>query len=240
MPLLRSILFTLLFYPGTLVYVLATLAAGPFGSGAVQAVVHGWAAFHHVLVRHVLGIRFEMRGQIPPGPHLIAIKHQAMVETVEALRLADTPVVVMKRELTTIPLFGRVAQLYGVIGVDREAGASALREMMVQAKQAIAKGRPVVIFPEGTRVRPGEQPELKPGFAGLYRALGLPVVPIALDSGLIWPRTWVKRPGVIHLVVGETIPAGLKRKEAETRVHSAINALEVSPAGGPQASPPPR
>ncbi|MFC7536262.1 lysophospholipid acyltransferase family protein [Sphingomonas sp. GCM10030256] len=240
MAVLRSLLFTLLFYPGTLLYVLATLAVSPFGSRPVQAVVHGWAAFHHVLVRHVLGIRFEMQGSIPPGPHLIALKHQAMVETIEALQLADTPVVVMKRELTVIPLFGPVAVLYGVIGVDREAGASALREMMVQAKEAIAKGRPVVIFPEGTRVPPGEQPPLKPGFAGLYRALGLPVVPVALDSGRIWPRSLVKQPGVIHLLLGETIPPGLKRDEVERRVHAAINALEVSSAAGPQASPPQR
>ena len=225
MALLRSLLFTLLFYPGTLVYVLTVIAVSPLGSGPVRRVVHGWSDFHHWLVRHVLRIRFVWEGEIPAGPDLIAVKHQAMVETVESLRFARTPVVVMKKELTQIPLFGWVTLRYGVIGVDRDAGASALREMMAKGKQAAAEGRPVVIFPEGTRVPPGEQPPLRPGFAGLYRALGLPVVPVALDSGRLWSRGLVKRPGTIHVKVGEMIPAGLKRDEIEARVHAAINAI---------------
>ena len=125
-----------------------------------------------------------------------------------------------------VPLLGPTMKRFGVIGVDRAAGASALREMMQRGKQAIAEGRPVVIFPEGTRVPVGATPELRAGFAGLYRALGLPVVPLAHDSGKVWPRGLVKRPGVIRLKVGETIPAGLKRGEIEARVHAAINALE--------------
>ena len=226
---LRSALFALLFYLGTLLYVLAVFAVSPFGSRPVRAVVHGWSDYHHLLVHYLLGIRWQIDGTIPPGPYLIAIKHQAMVETVECLRLADTPVVVMKRELTQIPLFGWVTLRFGVIGVHREAGASALREMMALGKKAIADGRPVLIFPEGTRVPVGEPPELKPGFAGLYRALGLPVVPVALDSGRLWPRGLVKRRGTIHVLVGEVIPPGLKRAEVEARVHQAINALELAP-----------
>ena len=225
MALIRSILFALLFYPGTILFVLAILLATPFGDRPVQALVRGWALFHYGLVRHVLGIRFEWDGKIPDGPFLIAPKHQAMVEAVDTLRFARTPVVVMKRELTTMPLWGKAARLYGVIGVDRDAGAKALREMMVEAKAAAAQGRPVIIFPEGTRVAVGEAPPLRPGFAGLYRALGLPVVPVALDSGRLWPRGFVKRPGVIHFKVGEIIPAGLKRDEVEARVYAAINAL---------------
>lgn len=225
MALLRSLLFSLLFYPGTLLYVLTVIAVSPFGNSPVQRVVHAWSGFHHWLVKNVLGIRFEWEGEIPTGPFLIAVKHQAMVETVEALRFARTPVVVMKKELTQIPLFGWVTLRYGVIGVDREAGASALRAMMARGKQAVAEGRPIVIFPEGTRVAPGDRPPLRPGFAGLYRALGLPVVPVALDSGRVWPRGLVKRSGTIRFRVGETIPAGLKRDDVEGRVHAAINAL---------------
>ena len=96
MAALRSLLFFLLFYPGTLIYVLAVIAVSPIGTPPVRRVVHGWSDFHHWLVRHVLGIRFEWDGEIPDGPFLIAVKHQAMVETVEALRFARTPVVVMK------------------------------------------------------------------------------------------------------------------------------------------------
>lgn len=225
MAALRSALFALLFYPGTLVYVLSVIAVSPFGDRPVQAVVRAWSGFHHFLVRNVLGIRTVVEGTIPPGSYLIAIKHESMVETIEALRLADTPVVVMKRELTTIPLFGWVARRFGVIGVDREAGAKSLRVMLAEGRRAIAQGRPVVIFPEGTRVASGQRPELRPGFAGLYRALGLPVVPVAHDSGRIWGKGFVKRSGTIRYVVGEVIPAGLKRAEVEARVHAAINAL---------------
>jgi 1-acyl-sn-glycerol-3-phosphate acyltransferase len=225
MAALRSILFFLIFYPGTLLYVLTVILISPFGTPPVRKVVHGWSDFHHWLVRNILGIRFVWDGVIPEGPYLIAVKHQAMVETVESLRFARTPVVVMKRELTTMPLFGWVTLRYGSIGVHREAGAQALREMMAKGKEAVANGRPVVIFPEGTRVPPGEAPPLRPGFAGLYRALGLPVVPVALDSGQLWPRGLVKRPGTIHFKVGDVIPPGLKRDDVEARVHAAINAL---------------
>jgi 1-acyl-sn-glycerol-3-phosphate acyltransferase len=227
---LRSALFALFFYPGTLGFVLTVFAMAPFGDRPVQAVVHGWSAYHHWLVTRLLGIRWRIEGSIPGGAYLVAVKHQAMVETIEVLRWVDTPVVVMKRELTTMPLFGWVTRRYGVIGVDREAGASALREMMVRARQAVATGRPVVIFPEGTRVPPGESPPLRPGFAGLYRALGLPVVPVALDSGRIWGRGFMKGRGTIRVVVGEVIPPGLKRPEVEARLHAALNALEGSGA----------
>lgn len=225
MALIRSLLFFLLFYPGTLVYVLTVIAVSPFGSAPVRKTVHGWSAFHYWLVRHILRIRFEWDGEIPEGAYLIAVKHLAMVEAVDTLRFARTPVVVMKSELTTMPLFGWVTLRYGSIGVDRDAGAKALRAMMAKAKEAVAEGRPVVIFPEGTRVPFGEKPPLRPGFAGLYRVLGLPVVPIAHDSGKIWPRGLVKQSGTIHFKVGEIIPPGLKRDKVEARVHAAINAL---------------
>lgn len=226
MSAVRSILYYLLFYPGTILFCIAGLIAARFGERPIRRVIRGWALFHHLLVTRLLGIRFEMDGVIPGGPVLVAVKHQAMVETIEVLLLIDTPVVVMKQEYVNMPLLGPTMKRFGVIGVDREAGASALREMMQRGKQAIADGRPVVIFPEGTRVPVGETPDLRPGFAGLYRALGLPVVPVAHDSGRVWPKGFVKRPGTIRLKVGETIPAGLKRDAVEAQVHAAINALE--------------
>jgi 1-acyl-sn-glycerol-3-phosphate acyltransferase len=225
MDLIRSLLFVLLFYPGTLLYVLAVIAVSPIGDAPVQAVVHAWSQYHHWLVRNVLGIRIEWVGRIPEGAYLIAVKHQSMMEAVDTLHFAKCPVVVMKRELTVIPLFGWVTLRYGVIGVDREAGASALRTMMTQAKAAVAGGRPVIIFPEGTRVAYGAAPPLQAGFAGLYRALGLPVVPVAHDVGRLWHKGFVKRSGTVHFKAGEVIPAGLKRAEVEARVHAAINAL---------------
>jgi 1-acyl-sn-glycerol-3-phosphate acyltransferase len=227
---LGSLLFAALFYPGTLLFVLAAFPASLIGTRAVRAVVHGWAGFHAALASALLGIRARVEGSIPPGVHLIAVKHQAMFETLEILRIAQTPVVVLKRELSDLPLFGWVTRRYGVIPVDREAGASALREMLVLGRAAIAEGRPIVIFPEGTRVPVGETPELRPGFAGLYRALGLSVVPVALDSGRMWGRGLSKRSGVVTFKIGEPIAPGLKREEIEARVHAAINALETSAA----------
>jgi len=139
---IRSLLFALLFYPGTLLIVTGILAVTPFGARPVQALVHSWTNFHYWLVRHVLGIRIRWEGAIPPGPSLIAVKHQSMMEAVDTLRFGDMPVVVMKRELTEMPLWGRSARTYGVIGVDRDAGASALRTMMAEAKAAVSTGRP--------------------------------------------------------------------------------------------------
>lgn len=226
MAALRSILYFLIFYPGTVLYCIVALITARFGTAPLRRVIRSWAWFHHQLVTGLIGIRFELEGTIPDGPVLFAFKHQAMVETIEVLLLINTPVVVMKQQYVKTPLLGWTMTRFGVIGVDREAGASALREMMQRGRQAIAEGRPVVIFPEGTRVPVGQKPELRPGFAGLYRALGLPVVPVAHDSGHVWPKGLVKRSGVIRLKVGETIPAGLKRGEIEQRVHAAINALD--------------
>ena len=225
MQLARSFLYALIFYPATLLYVIAGLSVGLFATRPMRAVVHGWADLHEWLSVNLLGVRMRIEGSLPDGPCLIVVKHQSMYETIQMLRVADTPVVVLKHELADLPLFGWMTRRYGVIPVDRNAGPKALRTMLTAAKQAIADRRPVVIFPEGTRVAPGERPPLRSGFAGLYRALGLPVVPIAMDSGRLWGKGLLKRPGMVTFAVQETIPAGLPREEIEARVHAAINAL---------------
>jgi 1-acyl-sn-glycerol-3-phosphate acyltransferase len=222
----RSLLYALIFYPVTALLVFVGLLVSLFGNAALRALVRSWADFHHALARSILGVRRQVHGRIEPGAVLIAVKHQSMYETLEIVRLADTPVVVLKRELSQIPLFGWLTRRYGVIAVDRTAGPKALRRMVAAGREALASGRPVIIFPEGTRVKPGESPRLQPGFAGLYRALGLPVVPVAVDSGRLWTKGLLKRRGTIRFLIGEAIPPGLKREEIEARVHQAINALE--------------
>jgi 1-acyl-sn-glycerol-3-phosphate acyltransferase len=224
----RAFFFSLIFYPATLVFAVLGMIAGLVSRPAMLTVIHGWAQFHHNLAAQVLGIRTILEGSIPDGLYLIAVKHQSMFETIEMLLLARTPIVVMKRELTDMPFWGHTARRYGVIPVDREAGAKALREMLAAARKAAVTGRPVLIYPEGTRVAPGSAPELRAGFSGLYRALGMPVVPVAHDSGKLFRRGFDKRPGVVRFRVGEVIPAGLPRQEIEARVHAAINALEAS------------
>ena len=229
MTLVRSLLFAAAFYSATVVWVLAGLIASLFGRGPTLAVVLSWVAVHRWLAEHLLGITSELEGIIPAGSYLIAVKHQSMFETLEMVRLSNLPVIVMKKELSDIPLFGLMTRRYGVIPVERSAGAKALRSLVADGERAIASGRPVIIYPEGTRVRPGETPPLRPGFAGLYRALGLPVIPVAMDSGRLWGSGLIKRSGVVHFRVGETIPPGLKRDDIESRVHAAINALDLGP-----------
>jgi 1-acyl-sn-glycerol-3-phosphate acyltransferase len=224
--LLRSLVYAATFYPGTLLWVVAGILASPFGRRPTLAVVLSWVGMNHWLARNILGIRSRVEGTIPTGPHLIAVKHQSMFETTEMVRIAHLPVIVVKRELADLPLFGFMTRRYGVIPVERSAGAKALRTLVEEGRQAVAGGRSVIIYPEGTRVRVGEAPRLKSGFAALYRALGLPVVPVAVDSGRLWGRGLIHRSGTVTLKVGETIPAGLKRDEVEARVHAAINTLE--------------
>jgi 1-acyl-sn-glycerol-3-phosphate acyltransferase len=227
MAAIRSALFALVFYAGTALAVLLALAALPLGRRALRKVAEGWALFHHLCAAWILGIRTRTEGEVPRQPVLVAAKHQSMFETIDVVVLLGSPAVVMKQELADIPLWGRAARLYGMIAVDRRGGAAALRRMLQAASEIIAEGRPIVLFPEGTRVAPGERPPLQSGFAGLYRALGVPVVPLAVDSGRLWPRRgFVKRPGVVTMRFGDPIPPGLPRKEAEARVHAAINALE--------------
>lgn len=226
MQALRSLLFAAIFYPATLLWVLAGMVASLAGQGPAQAVVLSWVRLFHGLTRRLLGISVKVEGTIPDGPHLIAVKHQSMFETIEMVRLTSLPTIVIKRELADIPLFGWMTRRYGVIPVDRAAGAKALRDLVAEGKAAAATGRPILIFPEGTRVAVGEAPPLQSGFTALYRAVGLPVVAVATDSGRLWGRGLVKRPGVITFRVGDPIPAGLSRGEIERRVHAAINALD--------------
>jgi 1-acyl-sn-glycerol-3-phosphate acyltransferase len=225
----RSLLYEAAFYLGTVGCVLAGIVASLFGPRPTLAVVLTWVDLHHWLAEHVLGIRVRVEGAIPSGPHLIAVKHQSMFETLEMVRLSKLPVIVIKKELSDIPLFGFMTRRYGVIPVERSAGAKALRTMVSAGREAVATGRSVIIYPEGTRVPVGKTPSLQAGFAGLYRALGLPVVPVAVDSGRLWGRGISKRSGTVTFKIGEIIPSGLKREQVEKLVHSAINALELAP-----------
>ena len=226
MNLLRSLAYMLVFYIISIPFVLAAVLAIPLGPNAVIAIPRAWARFHGECVRWLLGIRVIVDGVLPQHGAIVAIKHESMLEAIEILRLIDRPAVVFKAELLRIPLWGMAALAYGVIPVARETGAAALRRMLTAAREAVAAGRPIVIFPEGTRVPPGAMPPLRPGVAGLYKALKLPIVCVAVDSGRVWPRrSWIKRPGLVTLRVGEPIAPGLSREAIEDLVHRGINAL---------------
>jgi 1-acyl-sn-glycerol-3-phosphate acyltransferase len=221
---IRSIVFLIFYLSGSVGLVLIALFESRMGRIRVTRASRRWARWHRFCAKYLLGITTKVEGVLPQGAAIVALKHESNFETIELLVLFDRPAVVMKKELTDLPVWGQIALAHGVIPVDRQTGAAALRLMLKAAKAAVAEDRPIVIFPEGTRIVPGESPALKPGLAGLYKSLSLPVIPVALQSGRLWPRKGIRRyPGVVTLKVGEPIPPGLPREEMEARVHAAIN-----------------
>lgn len=226
MAVLRSLVFYPLFYGVSAVLTLLSVLSLPFGREALKKVVAFWGDWHFWCVQTLLGIRIVQHGSIPDKPVLIAVKHESFFEAIDMPRLFSFPTVFAKRELFLIPGWGTSARVYGLVPVARDNGARALRNMITFAKARVAEGRPLVIFPEGTRVPHGDEPPLQSGFAGIYKLLGLPVVPVAVNSGPVYHRV-IKQQGTITYVVGETIPAGLPRAEMEARVHRAINTLNT-------------
>ncbi|MEP0709603.1 lysophospholipid acyltransferase family protein [Parvibaculum sp.] len=236
---LRSAAFNLTFYAMSVVMVIAASPAFLLPSGATFRAMEVWSRATLWLLRVVAGTTYEVRGKLPEGGVLVASKHQSMWDTIVMTAILKRPAMVLKRELLWIPFYGWYAQKSRMIAIDRGAGSNAIRRLVAQGKAAIAGGRPIVIFPEGTRSAPGSKLEYKPGIAALYRQLGVECVPAAVNSGLFWARRgFARRPGTIVLEFLEPIPAGLDRKtfmsELETRIETATAKL-VGEAGGPSA-----
>jgi 1-acyl-sn-glycerol-3-phosphate acyltransferase len=212
---LRSLAFNVGWYLGSAIIAIvgAPLLLAP--RRWVVAWARLWIAFVLWWLRVTVGISHRVVGRenLPAGPAIIACKHQSSWETMAFTGLFDDIAIVLKRELLFIPVVGWAMARAGNIAVARGNGASALRGLVKQAKAAIAEGQSIVIFPEGTRVAPGEQKPYQVGTAALYRQLGVPVVPMALNSGLFWGRRkFVKRPGTITLEILPPIPPGLSRE----------------------------
>jgi len=224
---LRSLAFYLLFYAGTVL--LLALIAGQLAlpGRAFIGPIKWWTRLHRWCVTYLLGIRIRIEGDVPRGPVLVAMKHESFFEAIDLPTLLHMPAVFAKIELMRIPIWGRAGHRYGLIGVERNQGAKALRAMVATARQRVAEGRPLAIFPEGTRVPHGASPPLQSGFAGLYKLLGLPVVPAAVNSGPLY-HALIKRKGTITVRFAAPIEPGLQRADIEARVHAAINALNES------------
>ena len=226
MNVLRSLLFYAVFYAGTAFYVSASVLMAWFAPHRIRRFPDAWSRFHRTCLHVLLGITVRETGTRPQGAALYAFKHESFFEAIDLPNTLDFPVPFGKEELYRLPGFGRAAKAYGSVTVYRQQGAKALRSMLAEARTFIGTGRPLAIFPEGTRVAHGARPPLQSGFAGIYKLLGLPVVPVAVDSGPLYHRWW-KRPGTITLHFGEPIEPGLPREEIEARVHAAINVLNA-------------
>jgi len=191
-----------------------------------------WARIVLVLLRVIVGLDHEIRGldRVPRSACIIAMKHQSAWDTLIPLVVFKDPAAIVKRELLLLPFYGWYAARAGSIGIDRKAGAKALRRMIAAARPVAAEERPIVIFPEGTRVAPGARLPYQPGVAALYQALATPLVPAAVNSGLFWGRrSFVKHPGRIVLEFLAPIPPGWPRRkvmaELEQRIETATAAL---------------
>jgi 1-acyl-sn-glycerol-3-phosphate acyltransferase len=221
----RSLLFNVLFYVTTALYVVlgSPLLFGP--RRWAMAALANHARFELSLLRHIVGLKLEVRGQekLPQGACLVASKHQSAWETFGLIPLFRDPALLMKRELFWIPFHGWFSHKFEMIPVDRDKGPAALRRMLREAKTRIADGREIIIFPEGTRRAPGAPPDYKTGVVLLYEALGVPCVPVALNSGVFWPRrSLLQRPGTIVVEFLDPIPPGLPKDEFLKRLMGAI------------------
>jgi 1-acyl-sn-glycerol-3-phosphate acyltransferase len=213
--LLRSIAFNVLFYLNTIIYLIAALPTFFMPYRAIVAVARSWGRTNLVLLRVVAGIDCEIRGRekIPKGAIIVAAKHQSAWETFALLPLIDNPVFILKRELQWIPIFGWLTIKGRMVPVDRGGGAQALAAMVERARIELADNRQLIIFPEGTRRPAGAEPRYKIGVGHLYVAGGVPCVPIALNSGLFWPRrSWRRFPGTVVAEILDPIPPGLSRE----------------------------
>jgi len=223
--LVRSIIFNLLFYLNLIVQMLAAMPTLVMPRGAIVGVVKFWARTSLWLLRGVCGIKVEFRGldKVPAGALIVASKHQSLWETFALFPLFADPAFILKRELMWIPFFGWYSWKAGMIPVNRGKRSQALAELGVTARAELARNRQIVIFPEGTRRAPGAEPSYKYGVVHLYAETGVACLPIALNSGLFWPRRSIRlRPGTVIVEILDPIAPGLDREAFFKRLQHEV------------------
>jgi 1-acyl-sn-glycerol-3-phosphate acyltransferase len=221
----RSLIFNALFYLNLVVLMIIGLPTMLFGRHGVFALARLWGAVSVWLLDKICGLRLEYRGveNIPPGAILIAAKHQSFLETFALLKYAPDFAIILKRQLTHLPLFGLYLIASQQIAIDRARGREALQQIGAAAKPVFAAGRQVFIYPEGTRRLPGAPPRYKQGVATLYADTGIACLPVAVNTGLFWRRRgFLRRPGVAVIEYLPVIATGLDRAVFAERLQSTI------------------
>lgn len=249
---LRSIIFNLVFYLNLGVLLIAALPTLLMPSRAILWFAKTWGRTSLWWLRVICNIRVEYRGldKIPPGGILVAAKHQSLWETFALVPLFDHPSFIIKRELMWIPFFGWYTWVGDMVPIDRGARAKTIPAMIEAARGVLRRGRQLVIFPEGTRRAAEAEPAYKFGVARLYSELSVPCVPIALNSGLFWPRRkFMRYPGTVVLEVLDPIPPGLPAAAFQERLQSGIEGAtnrliaearsKYAPLEPPPPAPPP-
>jgi 1-acyl-sn-glycerol-3-phosphate acyltransferase len=248
MLILRSLLFNVAFYINLIFWMIVLIPALVLPRRSFMRGAKLWARSSLWLLRVLAGIRMETRGRekIPSGGMIIASKHQSLWETFALLTLFDDPAFILKRELMWIPFFGWYTWKGGSVPVNRKAGSQALVQMTARAREEVRHGRQILIFPEGTRRPAGAPPLYKYGVAHLYQSLEVTCLPIALNSGLFWPRrSFIRHPGTIRVEILGPIPAGLPRDEffkvMQERIEAASDRLlaegRIELGSGPPQGP---
>jgi len=221
----RSLIFNALFYLNMLVLMIVGLPTMLFGRKAVFALARLWGAISVWLLEAICGLKLEYRGveNIPAGAVIIAVKHQSFLETFALLKYAPDFAIILKRQLTYVPLFGLYLIVSQQIAIDRGRGRQALQQIAAAAKTVFASGRQVFIYPEGTRRAPGAPPKYKQGVTALYTETGVKCLPVAVNTGLFWRRHgFLRRPGVAVIEYLPVIAPGLGRNEFGRRLESTI------------------
>jgi 1-acyl-sn-glycerol-3-phosphate acyltransferase len=222
---LRSLLFNILFYINLIVLLIAALPTFFMHRRGILFMAKTWGRTSLWLLRVICGMRVEWRGleKLPPGGYLVAAKHQSTWETFALVPRFRDPTFIIKRELEWIPIWGWLAIKAQMIPIDRNAGGQTIPRLMRHARQALSEGRQIVIFPEGTRRAAGAEPAYKFGVARMYAEADAPCVPIALNSGLFWPRRqFLRYPGTVIVEILDPIPPGLDQKVFFERIQSDI------------------
>ena len=222
---LRSLVYNVLFYMLLVFWLIVAIPTFVMPRWAILSIARNWAASSIWLLRVICNTKVEYRGleKIPKGPLIVASKHQSMWETFALLQFFEQPLYILKRELEWIPFFGWYLIKANMIGINRSAGGRALINMTRRAGESVRRGRQLIIFPEGTRTPVDAPPQYKPGVGQIYVDCGVTCLPVALNSGLFWPRrTFMRYPGTLVVEFLDPLPPGLKRREFIDRIRTVI------------------